>query len=110
EDFGLEQTTGNPGDRYKFRTSPLRNLALQPAFFHNGAFTNSTDAIRYHLDASAYARSYDPRKASVDHDLRYRLGPIEPVLARIDARLVEPPDLSRDEFESLVSFLAGGLR
>ena len=24
-------------DRYKFRTSPLRNVALQPAFFHNGA-------------------------------------------------------------------------
>lgn len=25
-------------DRYKFRSSPLRNVALQPAFFHNGAF------------------------------------------------------------------------
>jgi len=24
EDFGLEQMTGNPADRYKFRTSPLR--------------------------------------------------------------------------------------
>jgi cytochrome c peroxidase len=39
EDFGLEQVTGDPADRYKFRTSPLRNVALQPAFFHNGAFT-----------------------------------------------------------------------
>jgi cytochrome c peroxidase len=39
EDFGLEQVTGNPADRYKFRTSPLRNVAVQPAFFHNGAFT-----------------------------------------------------------------------
>ena len=39
EDFGLEQITGDPTDRYKFRTSPLRNVALQPAFFHNGAFT-----------------------------------------------------------------------
>ena len=25
EDFGLEQITGDPADRYKFRTSPLRN-------------------------------------------------------------------------------------
>ena len=33
EDFGLEQITGNPADRYKFRSSPLRNAALQPAFF-----------------------------------------------------------------------------
>ena len=37
EDFGLEQVTGNAADRYQFRTSPLRNVALQPAFFHNGS-------------------------------------------------------------------------
>jgi cytochrome c peroxidase len=50
EDFGLEQVTGNPVDRYKFRTAPLRNLALQPAFFHNGAFTRLRDAVEFHLD------------------------------------------------------------
>ena len=27
EDFGKEQVTGDPADRYKFRTSPLRNVA-----------------------------------------------------------------------------------
>ena len=53
EDFGLEQVTGDPADRYKFRTSPLRNVALQPAFFHNGAFTRLEDAIRHHLDVSS---------------------------------------------------------
>ena len=31
EDFGLEEITGNPADRYKFRTAPLRNLAVAPA-------------------------------------------------------------------------------
>jgi cytochrome c peroxidase len=36
EDFGLEQATGDPADRYAFRTAPLRNVALQPAFMHNG--------------------------------------------------------------------------
>ena len=41
EDFGLEQVTGNPADRYAFRTSPLRNVALQPAFMHNGAFVHA---------------------------------------------------------------------
>ncbi len=52
-------------DRYKFRTSPLRNVALQPAFFHNGAFTRLKDAIRYHLDAPTFARSYNPAAADV---------------------------------------------
>ncbi len=45
EGLGLEQITGNSRDRYKFRSSPLRNAALQPAFFHNGAFTKLEDAI-----------------------------------------------------------------
>src|SRR5215471_11308886 len=55
EDFGLEQITGDPRDRYKFRTSPIRNVALQPAFFHNGAFTRLEDAVRHHLDVFASA-------------------------------------------------------
>src|SRR5437879_3072636 len=58
EDFGLEQITGNPADRYKFRSSPLRNVGLQPTFFHNGAYTRLEDAIRHHLNVFESARSY----------------------------------------------------
>ena len=42
-----------------FRTSPLRNLAVQPAFFHNGAFTSLSEALRYHLDAIELGPQYD---------------------------------------------------
>jgi cytochrome c peroxidase len=109
EDFGLEQITGNPADRYKFRSSPLRNAALQPAFFHNGAMTRIEDAIRHHFDVSDSARNYDPKKAGVDKDLRYRMGPIEPVLARIDPLLQTPIRLSGGEFEALVAFVRDAL-
>jgi cytochrome c peroxidase len=109
EDFGLEQITGNIEDRYKFRTSPLRNAALQPAFFHNGAFTRLDDAIRYHLDTPDLARAYNPVNAGVDRDFRNRLGPIEPVLACIDPALLDAPHLSEDEFYSLVTFVKYGL-
>ena len=109
EDFGLEQITGNSADRYKFRSSPLRNAALQPAFFHNGAFTRLEDAIRHHLDVSSSARSYNPVRAGIDKDLTHRLGPIEPVLARVDPLLANPIDLSSDEFENLVAFVRDGL-
>src|SRR5258706_12127026 len=68
EDFGLEQVTGNAADRYKFRSSPLRNAALQRAFFHNGAMTQIEDAIRHHLDVSSSARSYDPKKPRLATD------------------------------------------
>jgi cytochrome c peroxidase len=109
EDFGLEQVTGKPEDRYKFRTSPLRNAAVQPAFFHNGAFTRLEDAIRHHLDVFSSARSYNPIAAGLDRDLTYRQGPIEPVLARVDPLLRTPIDLSADEFNHLVAFVRDGL-
>lgn len=109
EDFGLEQVSGNPSDRYKFRTSPLRNAALQPAFFHNGAFRRLDDAIRHHLDVFWSARSYHPKFAGIDDDLTYRLGPIEPVLRRIDPLMANPLRLAPEEFNHLVAFVRDGL-
>jgi cytochrome c peroxidase len=109
EDFGLEQVTGNSADRYKFRTSPLRNVALQPTFFHNGAFTRLEDAIRHHLDVFTSARNYNPETAGVDADLMAPLGPIEPVLARVDPILSTPITLSNDEFQQLVDFVRNAL-
>lgn len=109
EDFGLEQVTGNPNDRYAFRTSPLRNIALQPTFFHNGCFTRMEDAVRYHLDAIGSAASYDPAVAGVDTDLQGLQGPLAPVLARIDPALATPVRLSTDEFRQLIAFLRVGL-
>ena len=70
-------------DRYKFRTSPMRNVALQPTFFHNGAFTRLEDAVRHHLDVFTSAWNYDPVVAGVDSDLTAPMGPIAPVLERI---------------------------
>lgn len=109
EDFGLEQITGNPADRYKFRTSPIRNVALQPAFFHNGAFTRLEDAIQHHLNVFTSARNYSPEAAGVDNDLRAPAGPIEPVLARVDPILATPITLSNNEFRQLVDFVRNGL-
>jgi cytochrome c peroxidase len=107
EDFGLEQVTGNPDDRYLFRTSPLRNVALQPAFMHNGAFVRLEDAIRHHLDAVTSATAYAP--TLLDSDLQGPLGPIAPVLDRLDPLLQQSILLSDQEFQDLVSFVRDGL-
>ena len=109
EDFGLEQVTGNSADRYKFRTSPIRNVALQPAFFHNGAFTRLEDAVRHHLDVFTSARQYSPVTAGIDVDLIGPMGPIEPVLERVDPILLTPIALTEDEFRQLVQFVRNGL-
>lgn len=107
EDFGLEQVTKDPADRYMFRTAPLRNAALMPAFMHNGAFVHLEDAIRHHLDPYTSARAYSP--SELPADLQGLPGPPEPVLARLDPLLQTPLVLSDREFSDLVQFVKFGL-
>lgn len=107
EDFGLEQVTGNPADRYAFRTSPLRNVALQPAFMHNGAFVRLQDAVRYHLDAAGAASAYTT--AALPSDMRGPMGPMQPVLDRLDPLLRRKVELSDAEFAALVDFVRDAL-
>lgn len=111
EDFGLEELSGDPLDRYKFRTSPLRNLAVQAAFFHNGSFTRLDRALRYHLNTVAAAPGYDPAAEGLDADLTVRRGPIEPVLKRLDPLLVAlgKNPLTSMEYSDLLVFVRDGL-
>jgi cytochrome c peroxidase len=111
EDFGREELTGDPVDRYAFRTAPLRNLALQPAFFHNGAFTDLKDALRYHANTEKLAHSYKPAAAGLAPDLAVRTGPIEPVLKRLNPRIsaLGKLKISDQELDDLVEFLEGDL-
>ncbi len=108
EDFGVEQTTGNPSLRYMFRTAPLRNLAVAPAFFHNGAFGSIQAAIRHHLNVVQSAMTYSPQKNHLPADLS--VGPITPVLAAgIDPLLAKPTVLTKKEFKALVAFVTDSL-
>jgi cytochrome c peroxidase len=109
EDFGLEQVTGSSADRYAFRTSPLRNVALQPTFFHNGAFTSLENALRFHLDPAAGLMAYDPAQAGLDADLQGPPGPKQPLLDRLDPLMQTPVALSDEEFRQLLAFLTNGL-
>jgi cytochrome c peroxidase len=109
EDFGREQFTGHAIDRYAFRTSPLRNVALQPTFMHDGAFTSLEAAIRHHLDVVASALSYDPAVQGLDADLTGPVAPIAPMLSRLDPLVAKPQRLSDDQLNSLVAFLRNGL-
>jgi cytochrome c peroxidase len=109
EDFGVEQITGDSQDRYKFRTSPLRNVAVQPTFMHNGAFTNLEDAVMHHLNVIESARLYSSASQNLDTDLAGPTGPLEAVLACIDPILTSPIELTKDQIRQLVAFVENGL-
>jgi cytochrome c peroxidase len=108
EDFGFEQTEGDPALRYTFRTAPLRNLKAAPALFHNGAFGMLAAAIAHHLDVKNSLLHYDPRDHNVPPGLSE--GPFEGILsAGIDPLLRRPIRLSRQEFRDLVEFVQDAL-
>ena len=109
EDFGREQLTGEAADRYAFRTSPLRNAAVQAAFMHDGAFRTLRDAILHHLDVGLSLESYDPVQAGLPHDLAGAIGPTDAMLARVDPLVVSPQQLSAEQLHELVAFVGNGL-
>lgn len=109
EDFGAEQVSGDSADRYKFRTSPLRNVGLQPAFFHDGSYRRLEDAIYHHLDVVKAGKLYDPVTAGVAPDLARRMGPTAPLLEHLDPLVSAPVDLSVSEVDDLTAFVRDGL-
>ena len=53
--------------------------------------------------------TYDAGAAGVDRDLRTRLGPVEPVLDRIDPGWPARCSCALDEFVDLLAFVRAGL-
>ena len=109
EDFGREQLTGDAADRYAFRTSPLRNAAVQAAFMHDGAFLTLREAILHHLDVVASLESYDPARVGLPDDLAGPIGPTAGMLARVDPLVASPRRLSAAQLDELVAFVSDGL-
>jgi cytochrome c peroxidase len=109
EDFGLADITGDAGDRYRFRTSPLRNVAVQAAFMHDGTYTTLAASISHHLDAATAARAYDPADHALDPDLAGPIAPVEPILANLDPLSRTRVALTNRQFRDLLAFVRDGL-
>lgn len=58
EDFGRAPVSGNPADRYRFRTPSLRNVALTGPWGHAGAFPTLESVVRHHMDPAASVEAY----------------------------------------------------
>lgn len=110
-DHGRAGVTGDKADSYKFRTPSLRNVTLTGPYGHNGAYAELEDMVRHHLDpltmlaeyTTEYARLHDVQldgsdtEALEDFDEMLRLGM---------AVELEPIDLSDDEVDAIMAFLA----
>lgn len=58
EDFGRAPISGDPADRFRFRTPSLRNVELTGPWGHSGAFATLESVVRHHLDPQASLEAY----------------------------------------------------
>lgn len=95
-DFGRYEATKDPGDLFKHRTPPLRNVALTAPYFHNGSEASLEEAIAQHSAPFRNATSYRP-------DGTYTMSPSEP--NAVSPILARGLSLSDSDIEHLVDFL-----
>ncbi len=103
-DEGRFLVTGDPSDRFAFRTPPLRNVALTAPYMHDGSIATLSEAIELHLaperalDAGSFVA---PDRTTVA---------IDPALAARIRETIDPDvrplrELTTQEIGDLVRFL-----
>jgi cytochrome c peroxidase len=78
-DPGRFRVTGDPSDRWRFKTPSLRNVALTAPYMHDGSISSLPEVVAFYDRGGVPHEGLDPR--------------------------VEPLGLARDEVQDLVAFL-----
>jgi cytochrome c peroxidase len=60
DDFGRMRVTNDPADRYRFRTTPLRNVTFTGPFGHDGAMFSLREFIEHYSESHIKLRNFDP--------------------------------------------------
>ena len=103
DDFGRERVTGDPADRRRFKTPPLRNIELTAPYGHVGQFTTLRGFVEHynHVDSTLYA--YDI--SQVDPLLQPTLLDNYSEILRTRDTLLLPIRLDAPTVDNLLEFL-----
>jgi cytochrome c peroxidase len=111
EDFGRFRETGNPVDRYAFRTPTLLNVAVTGPWGHAGAYTSLAAAVRHHFDpieaVGAYNTTQVTQPGVAGLDMSYTQGALyQLTLDRLHGRPAIPElEMGDLQVAQLVAFL-----
>lgn len=109
-DRGRIAVTGDPEDRYRFRTPSLRNVAITGPYGHNGAYATLTAMVHHHLDPMRSLAQYDRTQARlldvpVELDDWGAMEDFDEVMRIAEAIEIPPVTLSDAKIAALVAFL-----
>jgi cytochrome c peroxidase len=103
DDFGRMNVTGLPSDRYRFRTSPLRNVELTGPYGHDGAIATLRDFIDHYSESDKKLLEYDP--SQLEYALQASIVPnAHAILAQRDT-LLDGVVLTPELVENLVIYM-----
>ena len=107
-DDGRARVTGDPAERFAFRTPSLHNVTLTGPWFHNGAYTTLRDAVGHMIAPVDSLRAYDG--TGLDAELRAEFlwndpRTIDAVLSTLDPLAGSPAPLDAADVDALLAFL-----
>ena len=104
DDFGRMRVTGDPADRYLFRTTPLRNVELTGPYGHDGAITDLRAFIDHYSESDVKLLAYDPMQ--LEPSLQSTLLPsATDILAQRDT-IIRGVVLSSETVDALVDYMS----
>ncbi len=113
DDRGLMEFTGAETHKYRFRVSPLRNVALTAPYMHSGAFNTMWEVIEHYVHPmrSLHHFKWDPRHPRYRENLNLdtRSSTIQARTQTLAQNLPRRLDLSAEDKEDLYCFLMVGL-
>lgn len=110
-DVGRMGATDDLEDAYRFRTPPLRNVALTAPYGHNGAYASLRDMVRHMADPASMRADWTPARATlpevpwlqeIDFVIQSDRLEMERHAATVDVR---PVSLSDADVDDIVAFL-----
>lgn len=107
EDFGFQNVTGNPQNRYQFRVPPLRNVAVTGPWMHNGAISSLDELMLFYRDKAAFTQAYTGTNMLQGAQLAPMLLPANLVTQNLSPLFLQVPNnLSQQERDDMVAFMS----
>ena len=104
DDFGRMNVTGSLADKYRFRTTPLRNVELTPPYGHDGAFTTLRAFIEHYSESDKKLLDFDPSELDAALQSTFMTSNRSDILANRDT-LLTGVVLTRDLVDKLVAYM-----
>lgn len=105
DDFGRENVTHLPADRYRFRTPTLVNVARHAPYGHDGAYLTLEAVVRHHLDVPGALARYGNDGGALEPEFIASLRDHAPRLATLDPLLRPSRRLADRQVSDLLAFL-----